>query len=401
MNEGGAFEPEFPSEEELEALLSESGGGDGEGLDPRRPILRALVVSRDDATLKTLTEVLAGLRIEISMARNPFTALDYLRARDFDWIITDFSLWAASGKLLFDRIAGQDRAVEVIFVCGSQTDGDELRRARLTPARAVLSRPLETDEVRSLLERLRRETLDQRAPAGTSAPPPAPAEPDPSPAADRGSSREQPPERREDSGPDAAPSPRRSSAFTPGDRPDPTPEEIEATRSTWYAFFFRIRREARRLEDRRPGRVLEMLARHLSLFDGLAQVALVFRRSVTPDPVSHFEVLRVRVPHAGGPGERHEQLVEEGVVLEVLAELSFSFSQWIADDLEGSPGDPSESPYLRSHWVQAFTTGERRALFIGVPHRGVALPPLPEEIRDELPQFLEELLGSPRLPADD
>lgn len=149
------FEREIPSPEELEALLGpaatnrespESGGS---------PFLneippRVLLASRSEGDLETLTRVLGNRHVEISATRNPFTALDYLRARLFHGMITDYSMWAAQGALLFRRMTRDlDHPVPVVFICDDERS--ETFGAESSAAVGVLSRPIDEKELRGVL----------------------------------------------------------------------------------------------------------------------------------------------------------------------------------------------------------------------------------------------------------
>lgn len=132
------------SVEELEALLRAPAGPE-EGDSPPGGTSRVMLVSKRPEDLGPLATALAGEGFEVTTARNPFTALDYLRARDFEVVITDFSLWRSQKDLLFERIAQLDSTVEVVYMCDA--DSSTLEDVRSTRARWVMRRPVDVVEL--------------------------------------------------------------------------------------------------------------------------------------------------------------------------------------------------------------------------------------------------------------
>lgn len=149
------FEREIPSPEELEALLGPAATNRESPESGRAPFLneippRVLLASRSEGDLETLTRVLGNRHVEISATRNPFTALDYLRARLFHGMITDYSMWAAQGALLFRRMTRDlDCPVPVVFICDDERG--ETFGAESSAAVGVLTRPIDEEELRGVL----------------------------------------------------------------------------------------------------------------------------------------------------------------------------------------------------------------------------------------------------------
>ncbi len=107
------------------------------------PQRRVLLVTRDEDEVRLLRGVLGGLGMECSAVRNPFSALDQIRLRGFDGIVSDFDLWSSSGELLFQRL-GASAAAPVVFVCAGS---EAARAARAAGASEVLRRPLQPGDI--------------------------------------------------------------------------------------------------------------------------------------------------------------------------------------------------------------------------------------------------------------
>lgn len=141
---------------------------------PREAGAGILLVSRRAADVEVLRACLASGGAAVAVARNPFTALDRLRAEDFDAVISDFDVWAQDGKLLFERIQELGRDVPVLFI-GDPAQDRETRleeRALRAGAAGILFRPLSAGDVESAVRSL----LARPCPAGRTLPaePPRP-----------------------------------------------------------------------------------------------------------------------------------------------------------------------------------------------------------------------------------
>lgn len=239
--------------EELDALLRDAA--EPPPADDDRRGLDILLVGTNDDELGLLGGVLQLNGIQPSVARNPFTALDYLRARQYLAVFSDVSMWAARGSLLFERLAELDHPVAVISICDA--DPGSLEAARALPARVVLPRPLRTEAVQAVLDEL--------------CPHPRVA----------------------DGGPTDSPPPPPATALDPDAEAAPSYE-------SWYKFFFNVRRELRVTEDveKRWNRLLELLL--VARSGGAAALLAV---SSDPHGKSSLRVLGVRAalcPDRGG-----------------------------------------------------------------------------------------------------
>lgn len=334
---------EILSDDELNALLDHSEAST-EGIGSERNVL---VVSRRNPDLELLTRILAERGVGISIARNPFTALDYLRIRDFCGVISDFALWASSGSMLFERIRKLDRPVEVVFIC--DRGNGEADMARRSGALAVLERPLDAREVSGAVNELCR---GSSLPAGAVA------------AGDSG--------KKDNEGREPEPSP----AGAPG----PTPSrETRGTGEGWYRFFFEARRALRTPDDAAAhwNRVLDLF---LEAQGGGATAILETTAGATAvgDPTrpdSRFISLRLAV-HPGNSRATPESL--ELRLFQALAGLR-------PDD----PGTTAPAGALVLPWKGA---GDRPRFLISIAAAGtVTFSP---DILDELPHLLREIDGA-------
>ncbi len=363
MSEKESFEPQFPTEEELNALLSEVSS-EGSELDSDSTLFRrALIVSQNDATLKSLTDVLSQLKIEISMARNPYTGLDYLRARDFNWVFTDFSLWAAGGKLLFDRIHELDFPVEVIFLC--EQDSDQIERARLTTARASLDLPLKEEGLKAFLSELLKERQAQSENS-------TPVNPDVSDLSESDSEIHM---LLTDS----------NEAVQLESLPQPDSPSENETFILWYKVFFLVRKNLRELSSLQSR--LKMFAECLMEFEHLEQIALVLRRPSEEDNTSHLELVSSLVDESHFSGFGNSASVDANL-LKSLSQISQDFFSLKEDE------EPQiEAEFLESHWIHSFTLHDStRVLFLGIPQPHQSLRAIPDSVRTELPYLIREMV---------
>ena len=103
--------------------------------------------SGDDRNL--LDEICGEFENEVLHIRNRYCVLDELRRRPIRLVVTDLCLWGDGGTLLFERMDGGASQVPVIFI---REQGEELSdRARDAIACGILERPLQADDVKTLV----------------------------------------------------------------------------------------------------------------------------------------------------------------------------------------------------------------------------------------------------------
>jgi two-component system chemotaxis response regulator CheY len=86
-----------------------------------------------------------------TVARNPFTALDRVRAEEPDLVVSDLDLWANDGALLLQRLRCLSRAPPLLFLADPTRSAGLEERARRAGAAGVLLRPLRPGEVEDRL----------------------------------------------------------------------------------------------------------------------------------------------------------------------------------------------------------------------------------------------------------
>ncbi len=333
------FEVERPTDEELDALRDRddvSGSTTRESPRAPREPLRVLVVSRRDDDLKTLSALLGENRVDLSLARNPFTALDYLRARDFQVLITESSMWADRGALLFERLELLDRRVQVVLIVERDEvySWDQDRRVD-----ALLERPLDPERSRrSIAELCARWRHSRRG----GSPGPEPREPQ---------------------------SNEEGAAAAPAERDG---DEL----ASWYGFFFDMRRRSRLARDRDDRR--EIFLQSLLRITGARGVGLLISREAEwseREEVSHVDVRLAMAADAGEEGVRRE-------LLRVFAE--------IPEDLDAALGASGEPRAL----VLPILLPEGVAWLVAIPREKARLAPIPEDVLEELPYLILEVIGA-------
>ena len=383
-----SFERELPSPEELEALLgstaAEMGSTEFESpeeygsrfLDDVPP--RILLASRSDRDLEYLAALLGKRHVEIAVTRNPFTALDYLRARLFHGMITDYSMWAAQGALLFRRMTKDlDAPVPVVFIC----DGDraDLEGAKRSAAVDVLERPLDDDRVLVAVGLLCKSRPDADASAG--------ARPEESPMV---------PEDFVPAMTDESSESSEESAPRGGDPSgdlysvEETAEEVRgedagaedaagvATANSWYRFFFEARRALRRQATarRRREHVFELL---LATYG--ASAAAIFRHGDRGGSGVH--PCSIRTAYLDRGLSRESRARELKRILRVLADLP--------EDLLASPGESAPLVTRTALVVPYLSADHADSLLALLPAAGRSLAPPPPAVVEELPILLREI----------
>jgi hypothetical protein len=122
--------------------------------------LRVLLISRGDRDAALVRSRLEATGMRVNAVRNPFMALDQLRALPHDAVVSDFDLWADDAALLFERLRQADKDLPVVFLGNPREDRNKLEtRARRAGAWGVIPRPFHAGEVettaRNLLEAAR------------------------------------------------------------------------------------------------------------------------------------------------------------------------------------------------------------------------------------------------------
>ncbi len=119
---------------------------------------RLLVVEDDPAHAEALQMALESERCTVEIAASVGAALDRLRARRFDLVLTDLRLGAESGLDLLSRVREQFPALSVILITGHGSVETAVKAMR-EGAADYLAKPVNLEELRA---RVRRELENRR-----------------------------------------------------------------------------------------------------------------------------------------------------------------------------------------------------------------------------------------------
>jgi DNA-binding NtrC family response regulator len=110
-----------------------------------------LVVDDDDQVLFVWSNALASARgIRLEPAKDGEEALEILRARSFDVIITDLRMPRMDGYQLTEAVRRQDENVVIVWLTGYRDPSKSATEARLKVYRCV-DKPLTVAEIRALV----------------------------------------------------------------------------------------------------------------------------------------------------------------------------------------------------------------------------------------------------------
>jgi CheY-like chemotaxis protein len=110
-----------------------------------------LIVEDDPDLADNLVEILEGLGWTAASVASAEAALELLRVRAFDGVVTDFRLPGLSGAELIDKLRAMAIGVPVVVV-SALMDEAARERARLLGALAVLGKPIDLERLFALLE---------------------------------------------------------------------------------------------------------------------------------------------------------------------------------------------------------------------------------------------------------
>ena len=105
-----------------------------------------LVVDDDETLLGVLFELFSGEHL-CHTAVTAEDALELLRARDYDLVVTDISMPGMSGEALFGLIKIYSPSTPVIFISGLK-DREFVQRLRVKGAAGFLSKPFNLAEIK-------------------------------------------------------------------------------------------------------------------------------------------------------------------------------------------------------------------------------------------------------------
>jgi CheY-like chemotaxis protein len=117
-----------------------------------------LVVDDNRAFAENLAEILADAGSEVVIARDGAEALERVKARQFDLLLTDMRMPTMTGAQLVHEVRRVDPGLPAVVVTAYSGD-EELRIARTEGLLAVLAKPLAIPSLMSLLKAARRDGM--------------------------------------------------------------------------------------------------------------------------------------------------------------------------------------------------------------------------------------------------
>ena len=115
---------------------------------------RALIIDDDNLVLKLLSKFLKKKEIEVETALNGEEAIQKLKEKPFDIVLSDLGMPVMDGYKLLAYVKTTNRDVKVMIISGDTFDGVSLLRKGALDA---LSKPIEIDEFQKRLETLLKE----------------------------------------------------------------------------------------------------------------------------------------------------------------------------------------------------------------------------------------------------
>jgi len=121
---------------------------------PRKPTrsLRILLVEDHADTRRTLSRLLSHFGHDISVAESTQTALDIVKVKQFDVVLSDIGLPDGSGYDVISQ-AKQKQALKGVALTGFGSDED-IRRGREAGFDFHLVKPVDFHELRSVLDQV-------------------------------------------------------------------------------------------------------------------------------------------------------------------------------------------------------------------------------------------------------
>ena len=117
--------------------------------------VRVLVVDDDALTRSVLSRLIRSAGHEITGAGSGAEALEHLRARPYDVLLTDQVMPGMSGRELADRLLARRPGLKVLYMSG-YTDDAIAHRGVLDPGRHFIDKPFDA----ATLARKVRKVLD-------------------------------------------------------------------------------------------------------------------------------------------------------------------------------------------------------------------------------------------------
>ena len=114
---------------------------------------RVALVEDDRLARRALQRVLGTMGFAVAAFASAEEFLTHERARRFRCLLLDVQLGGMSGVELSTTLAAQGREIPIIFISAAE-DAEELVRTTNGRASAVLSKPLDVEQLRAALEKV-------------------------------------------------------------------------------------------------------------------------------------------------------------------------------------------------------------------------------------------------------
>jgi CheY-like chemotaxis protein len=116
---------------------------------------RVLIVDDEPLVLKSVARVVRLMGYDVTLAADGYEAIEQLRARPFDVIVSDVSMPQMDGLELLKRVREIDRRVPVVLATGTPDEGDAQAALELGAFR-YLVKPVDPGRLRLVLEQASR-----------------------------------------------------------------------------------------------------------------------------------------------------------------------------------------------------------------------------------------------------
>ncbi|MCG8406921.1 MAG: response regulator [Phycisphaerales bacterium] len=114
---------------------------------------KVLIIEDDTDLSRAIAVRLKGIGFHVSVAQDAYQAVRYEREQRPDIVILDVNMPAGDGFIVHDRLKGfADFLAPVIYVTGQDSDDGE-QKARDLGAAAYLKKPLDFNELASVIQR--------------------------------------------------------------------------------------------------------------------------------------------------------------------------------------------------------------------------------------------------------
>jgi CheY-like chemotaxis protein len=118
------------------------------------PRPRLLVVDDDDAIRETIQALFAGLDYDVATAKNGAEALEQIRHRHADVVLTDIFMEGSDGFELISTLRNGHRQTMVVAMSGGHAAFSPLAFANKLGADLVISKPFRAGQLVEAIDRL-------------------------------------------------------------------------------------------------------------------------------------------------------------------------------------------------------------------------------------------------------